>query len=375
MGTSAMKPWEEYQQTEFSPKGHGPWEDYQVPQKNPSAFEKYGKALQTGGAVVGGLLGNVPGAILGGAGGEAARQLLGRAMGEQTPQTSMAAAKDIGIEGAISGATEGGTRLLGMAARPLAEPFGNMMSRVGKTGAELTEAVTGLKVPDVMQAARQGVKTYLAPGMGKAQEIFGGALEKAGIKSRPPLNQILDPQLGVARKIALEVGSKLEKGGQISAEEALRARQATDRIIAGTPIKDRATRGSLMELRNTFDEALSSRSGSLKDASVKYRQAIVKRNLLNPMRITKQGQMSAVAPLLASTVGSTVGVSRKSPGEGFGAGALTMAAGSPLLWGAGITAGADVTRAATAPLSRRALIQLAIRKLIRDKSPMQQPGQ
>src|SRR5258708_13304533 len=109
MGTSAMKPWEEYQQTEFSPKGHGPWEDYQVPQKNPSAFQKYGKALPTGGAVVGGLLGNVPGAILGGAGGEAARQLLGRAMGEQTPQTSMAAAKDIGIEGAISAATDGAT--------------------------------------------------------------------------------------------------------------------------------------------------------------------------------------------------------------------------------------------------------------------------
>src|SRR5213594_4292402 len=68
------------------------------------------KALPAAGATVGGLVGTaggpagtIGGAALGGAGGEAASQLVRRALGFESPETSLEAAKQIGIEGAVQG--------------------------------------------------------------------------------------------------------------------------------------------------------------------------------------------------------------------------------------------------------------------------------
>lgn len=59
-----------------------------------------------GGFGVGGAPGAIGGAAVGGAAGESARQLINRARGKAAPATSMDAAKDIGVEGAVQGASE-----------------------------------------------------------------------------------------------------------------------------------------------------------------------------------------------------------------------------------------------------------------------------
>lgn len=62
---------------------------------------------------VGGVPGAVGGATLGGAAGAAAKQLMGRARGTGAPASMKDATKDIGVEGAIQGATELGGGLVG----------------------------------------------------------------------------------------------------------------------------------------------------------------------------------------------------------------------------------------------------------------------
>ncbi len=357
--------------------------------QGPSLLDKAGNYVKSGsylpaiGATIGGVAGSElgPGSIgtaaLGGAAGESLRQMIQRSRGQQSPQTSMEALKGIGGQAALSAAGEGAGQVAGAALRPLAEPIKKAASKLGNVGAKGVEAITGLKVPDIAQTFKQGMRTYMAPSMEKAQDIFGSALKKEGIAARQPLKQLIDPQLTGARKVAIEVGEKLEKGINLTAEDALRGRQALDRIIEATPLRDRATRGSLMELRSSFDDVLSNKSGALANASKIYRKAIVKNNILNPIKLTKSGQYSAVAPMLASMAGTAVGGSQHSPVEGIGTTAGVMAASSPLLYGLATASGGDIVRGIAAiaknPAVQRMLIQELIRR--RNSSQSQMQGQ
>lgn len=246
---------------------------------------------------------------------------------------------------------------------------GNSMSKVGTGIAKLMEATTGGKANQFIQAAKQGLSTYGAPTMEKAQQIFGEAAESAGAGGRPPLKQVIDPALQTARKVALDIGGKLEKGADISAGEALQARQAIDRIYNATNLRDRATRGHLAELRTAFDGVMTGKSGALKEASTLYRKAIVKDTLLNPFKITKQGQISAVAPMVATLAASAgLGSGHK---EGTGIGALGyLAASSPLMAGLAATTGGSATRGLMKlgenPAIRQALLQ-TLEKITRNK--------
>lgn len=82
--------------------------------------------LPAAGAIAGGIAGmgaaSVPLAGLGGAAGEAARQLGQRALGLEAPQTSMEAAKSIGLTGLISAGGEGLDQVAVAAVKPLALP-------------------------------------------------------------------------------------------------------------------------------------------------------------------------------------------------------------------------------------------------------------
>lgn len=83
----------------------------------------------------GGVPGSAGGAAVGGAAGEAAKQLINRARGEEAPATMTEAAKDIGVAGAVAGATDlvGGAALkgTGMAVKAGAE---QVVSRYGAEG-------------------------------------------------------------------------------------------------------------------------------------------------------------------------------------------------------------------------------------------------
>ena len=171
-------------------------------------------------------------------------------------------------------------------------------------------------------------------------------MAKEGIAAKPTLAAALDPQLRVARKTAMEVGTAMNAGESITAEQALRARQAVDRIIAATPVKDKPTLNALSDLRRQFDDQLSAASGPLKDASNTYRQAIVKRSVTRPLRVTKSGDMSAVVPILGSVAGAVSGFGTRDTSTGVGTAIGAAVATSPALWGLGATTAGSVANAA-----------------------------
>lgn len=329
----------------------------------PSAGGVVGGIIGGAGGTVGGLgVGGVPGAIggagLGSATGEAARQLFARSVGEEAPPTSMEALKNIGVEGAYGVAGEAVGPVAGKIAKPILKPM-------GKGAARVIEAVTGMRQPDIISASKRGVRSYFDPSIGKAEKIFESAIKKSGGKITPTMEQIYDPQLSQARKLAISAGNKLLKNKEVNAGELLRAKQATDRVIAATPLQDRQARKLLFEQRNVFDAALSGKSGELKKASDIYRKSIVRSKLLSPFRLTKSGQLSATAPLIATSIGSAVGVGDQAPEKGLRTGLAVLGATSPAVWGAGITAGSDIARALTSPIGRRAIGQSMIRSLLK----------
>lgn len=315
-----------------------------------------------------------PGAALGEAAKEAANVVLEPDAVPKTPlgigASVMGAgiAQDPRILGGIPGVSKVGGKVGAMA--------GNLASKFGKGLAKFEEALTGAKAKDLEQAAKQGLGTYAAPSMEKAKNIFGNALEKAGISAKPPIEHIIDPQLQTARETALHVGQILDEGAPLTAEEALLGRQAVDRIYNATSLLDRSTRGHLSELRTLMDEELSKASGPLKSASEIYRKAIVKSNLLNPFKVTKQGQYSAVAPMVATLAASGLGLGTRKKEAGLGAGGAYLAASSPALAGLAATTGGSVVKGLNAiasnPAARQALFQV-LQRLATKKAQEEPP--
>jgi hypothetical protein len=108
-------------------------------EKLNNAVDYGSNLLPAAGGLTGGTVGAaagpvtaVGGAALGGAAGESARQLVRRAMGWEVPQTSMDAAKDIGVEGAKQGAYEAGGRIVGALGKGLAPKMAEVAAAPGK---------------------------------------------------------------------------------------------------------------------------------------------------------------------------------------------------------------------------------------------------
>lgn len=308
-------------------------------------YNTYGQSLPTRGAIIGGTVGGGLGAALGGGLGQIAKNMMGIGVGDpNAPTTASGAAIPAMGQALAAGVLQEPKVLNAIPGVPqINQAISNVGSKVGGGIAKLIGAVTGLKPKDLEQTARQGISTYAAPNMEEAKNIFGKAAESAGAGGRPPLNQVIDPALQTARKIAIDVGEKLEKGTEISAGEALQARQAIDRIYNATSLLDRSTRGHLADLRTAFDDVMANKSGALKEASTIYRKAIVRDAILNPFKITKQGQISAVAPMVA-TLAASAGLGSGHKAES-GLGALGyLAASSPMVSGLGATAGGSAAR-------------------------------
>lgn len=115
-------------------------------EKMYGGIDKGSNMLPAAGGLAGGLIGagagapSGPGAIatgaggatLGGAGGEAARQLIRRAMGWDAPETSMAAAKAIAVEGGKQGAYELGGQVVGRLGKAMAPKVAEVAMAPGK---------------------------------------------------------------------------------------------------------------------------------------------------------------------------------------------------------------------------------------------------
>lgn len=225
--------------------------------------------------------------------------------------------------------------------------LGPVLNRTGKGLARFAETATGVKENIYKQATKQGISTYFKPSMETAQEAFGKALGPEGRSvMKGTADDAFDAALGSARTIGRETGKKIDQGLEVSAIDALKARQATDRVISATSITDQKTLNLLYDYRGKFDKVMSSQSEDLKNVSTMYRNAVVRDKLLNVTRLTKSGKPSAFLPMLLGAGGRGV------------AGTLSMmSATSPFLWGVGATTVGSLGKAiAESPTARRALI-------------------
>jgi hypothetical protein len=268
-------------------------------------------------------------------------QMRGIANPLNQPKPLLRQAQDVAGDFREGVGIEAGGKVLNEAAplvKPLFRGAAKKMSNVGSV-------ISGAKPQDLMQAYDQGLATYAAPGMAKAGRLFDDAAKAAGINPKPTLDAALDPALSTAKQVALEAGKKMESGAALNAQEALYARQATDRIIAGTAPKDKATLHYLSELRGQFDSALTTASPAMKEASNQYRKSIVKRNLLSPVPVNKGGTPNKLTSILFGLGGLLGGGTERSlavPLKAAGA----LVAMSPLVQGFGASASGSAVKTA-----------------------------
>lgn len=314
----------------------------------------YHGAIEGGAMTVGGAAGAVLGAPAGPVGSAAAGVGLAAAMYPPAKRAAEAIDRMRGItppeQNIPRDVTEGlAVEATGAALKPVMRMVGRGLSRAGET-------LSGAKQDILNQAYRQGYKTYGAPSMERASQMYGEALGpegRAALKSTA--GEVYSSQAGLSRRIGRKAAEKIDEGIGMSPIEALKARRATDRVISSTPLKDKEALGGLYEYRGKFDKVLSEGAPEIKGASNLYRQAIVRDTLLSPMRLTKSGKPSAFLPLVLGA------------GARGAAGALSVAAGaSPLLWGLGATTAGQISKAMTPTVQRAIYSQFIDRITTKD---------
>lgn len=327
--------------------------------------EKLSQQLPVIGTVAGGIFGGL-GAPIGAGLGQIGKRMAGMAYGTEPLSESKAPIwnkpstylnrESIGpmVQSAVAGIPDvSGVFTKGK--KTISDAIVSGFSKAGQT-------LSGVKKDVLEQAHEQGLKTYLAPSVPKAQEAFGKAIGPEGqAVMKEGVEEAFDPALGKARQKAVEIGLKLEKGEPVTALEALQARQATDRVISSTPGKDKLARRALFDWRSKFDKVMASQSGPLKEASTGYRKALVKSQILSPTRLTKSGEPSAFLPMVlgAASIG---GYGSGNAGKTTGALASGLAATSPFVWGAGATISGAIN-----PTVRRALLTELIDRVITNR--------
>lgn len=244
----------------------------------------------------------------------------------------------------------------------------NVAAKFGKGMARAGETLSGVKKDVLKQTFEKGLSIYAAPSLPKAQQIFGEALGPEGRAAmRQGAAEAFDPALGKAREVATQIGSKIENGEHVTAIEALKARQATDRVISATPITDKISRKALYGWRNQFDNELASQSGKLADASRTYRSAIIKDKITNLTRMNKSGEPSAFLPMI---------VGHSMAGKGLEGGLGMLTGTSPAVWGLGAAAAGQAAKGLNAigqnPATRQALLQI-LQKINAAKAQQDQP--
>lgn len=314
-------------------------------QTDPATMQRVG-----GGAlpIMGGFYGGGPGAMVG----EALRQETGRALAPdtvpKTPLRRLASTLAAGVmqEPEILNAIPGVPQTK--------QVLSNVASKFGKGLARAGETLSGLKKDITKQVYEKGFSAYSAPSLPKAQQIFGDALGPEGQAAmKQGAAEAFDPALGKAREIATQIGAKIENGEPVTAIEALKARQATDRVISATPITDKISRKALYGWLNQFDNELASQSGKLADASRTYRNAIVKDKITNLTRMNKSGEPSAFLPMI---------VGHSMAGKGIEGGLGMLTGTSPAVWGLGAAAAGQAAKGLNAigqnPVARQVLFQV-----------------
>jgi hypothetical protein len=168
-------------------------------------------ALPIAGSIIGGIAGNVPGAALGGAAGQAFKQLGQRSFGLNAPETSLQAAGDIGLEGALSAFGQGVGNVAVAGAKSLAVPAARralgFSSRFLKSNLNRAEAT---------RAATLALEKDIIPVLGSPEVAFQRASDlakSAGNKIGNVLKSIEFEKIAPNAEYELELARKsLTKG-------------------------------------------------------------------------------------------------------------------------------------------------------------------
>lgn len=324
-------------------------------------------ALPIAGGVVGGVVGGIPGAALGGAAGESFRQLGARAMGMEAPETSMSAAKDIGVEGITQGLGEAGGKLITPAARLAGKiPGVKATGRFAKkTTGDLFQLITKIKPRDAATLF-ENPKAILPGTMSRASKVWRTVAEAAGLPVDDVSPEIINALKKDARTTVFDTFEKIKAGEAVSAAEAQTAKQALD--IALMPAAKTERNKPLVTLygkmRDQFTEKISKESSELAAANKQYGiakagerfKSLFPRNLDNSPAYFR----SSLLPTAAFGLGSREG----NFGEGALAAGGLIAATSPIAIGSAIATGGGV-RAALPYLKRP--VSAAFANLVKNK--------
>ena len=291
------------------------------------------KALPISEGIAGAVLGGgIPGAALGGAAGEAQRQLLARGMGLPVPQTSLSAAKDIGVQGALQGGGEAVGQYVLTPAMKAAAPY---VAPFAKGLANQAESLVGAESGSISRAFHDPSLMF-GPGTKAITPIYEAAKEQGG-PMRPLLRDIGNP------KELVDASLDILKSGDLTPTEALAARQALDQV------KKRVTNDYFVyarDLLNSKAKEVFSVADSL------YQRAIQSESLRNLLPQNKLGGASAFK----------LGIAAALEGVLPGWGKLAPMALSPAAWGAGATGLGIAARTAGENLIEHPQIGLGLMK-------------
>jgi hypothetical protein len=228
--------------------------------------------------------------------------------------------------------------------------------KVGKGLAKAGQMTTGIKSQEFERLAKDPRALFAAKSKEAAGELMDEALEKEGLKTTPTASELFDPQLSKARDIAADVYERIQKGEAVSAQEILKARQATDRIIAGTSYKDKPAIQRLVEARQQLNTLLEKVSPETARASGEYARASLAGKFRRVLPVTATGEpsvaRSVVQPMIAAASGLGTG--------NVPAAVAMLAASSPVVAGLITSLGSMSTQSAAKILGSPAIRRLLV---------------
>lgn len=299
-------------------------------------------ALPIAGGVVGGIVGIPlgPGAIgaaaIGGAGGEAWRQNAARALGMDAPDTSLEAAKEIGIEGLIQGAGQafgmGAGKTAGLAMKaPIVK---GAVEGVKKTAGDVFQILTKMHPKDAATLFKNP-KAILPGQWPKAQKAWREAAEEIGIPIDDVSPEMIKVLKGDAQKTVFETYERMAAGEAVSAAEAQTAKQAID--VALMPAAKTVRKNPLVALyskmRGEFVERIGKESPKMAAANKQYGIAATGKKFRSLFPRNQTGDPAYFRSSVLPSLLTGAGAMRGDPLEGAIQGAAVAGASSPLAIG------------------------------------------
>jgi len=336
--------------------------------------------------------------------GEALNQIISRARGQEAPLTPIDAASRIGKQAAVAGATEAvmpsALKALGKL-KPMARGAGRGLAKIGeavsgvpersfrrlakdplalfipktlkgagddfnaalqKEGIDLAPSSAEINDPQLatarkiakefMDKVKNGVKSPVGIPRLKVKEQFSEPKSFADMVNVSPKKT--DPLISSKQTVSMKIPDKLPPKIDVvdefpmfpfkaDAAGILKARRATDRIIAGTPWKDKTGLRNLFNQRTDLNQMFEEASGPGAAASKKYARSALAAQFRKALPETQTGKVSFVRNVLVPFMTKSL---------------LMPIVSSPAVAGAVTAGGSLAARAAQSPAGSRALAQM-----------------